>query len=166
MIGNDVIDLDLARIDSDWQRRGFLEKIFTAAEQELIFNHEIPEIMVWVLWSKKEAAYKIYNRMTSQRAYSPLFFECVDVDPKPSVFFAKVGCGDFTFYTKAVVTKNSIRTIAVNDARDLKRVKVLDNNISIRKGKDGVPDFFDEFSNEFRPVSISHHGRFENIVTL
>ena len=36
MIGNDVVDLELAKKESNWQRRGFLSKIFTKNEQRLI----------------------------------------------------------------------------------------------------------------------------------
>jgi hypothetical protein len=32
--------------------------------------------MVWNLWSRKEAAYKIYNRATGIRGYFPLNLEC------------------------------------------------------------------------------------------
>ena len=33
MIGNDIIDLDVAKTESNWKRKGFLDKIFTANEQ-------------------------------------------------------------------------------------------------------------------------------------
>ena len=36
MIGNDIIDLSLAETESNWQRKGFLEKQFTAKEQAII----------------------------------------------------------------------------------------------------------------------------------
>ena len=38
MIGNDIIDLAFARKESNWQRPGFLNKIFTPDEQWLIAN--------------------------------------------------------------------------------------------------------------------------------
>ena len=38
MIGNDIIDLSLAAIQSNWQRAGFLEKQFTKKEREYILN--------------------------------------------------------------------------------------------------------------------------------
>jgi hypothetical protein len=37
----------------------------------LISNAENPDNMVWNLWSRKEAAYKIYNRVTGIRGYFP-----------------------------------------------------------------------------------------------
>lgn len=165
MIGNDIIDLDLAGRESNWQRRGFLEKIFTETEQELIFKHEVPEIMVWILWSMKESSYKVYNRLTARRAYIPQFFECFELDVRPNSAVGKIICDDLIFYTKTVVSKEFIRTIAVLDERDLRKVKMLDNDVKIKK-TNGIPDFFDKMANEFRPISISHHGRFDSLVAL
>jgi phosphopantetheinyl transferase (holo-ACP synthase) len=72
MIGNDIVDLALARKESNWQRKGFLDKIFTKKEQLQIVTAQNPETMVWNLWSRKEAVYKIYNRETGIRAFIPL----------------------------------------------------------------------------------------------
>jgi phosphopantetheinyl transferase (holo-ACP synthase) len=58
MIGNDVVDLVLAR-KKVWRRTGYLQKIFTESEQLLIENSSNPHVLVWKLWSMKEAAYKI-----------------------------------------------------------------------------------------------------------
>ena len=33
MIGNDIIDLALAKKENNWQRKGFLDKLFTPKEQ-------------------------------------------------------------------------------------------------------------------------------------
>ena len=49
MIGNDIVDLDLAQKKSNWRRKGFLNKIFTLQEQSLIHNDFNPERMVWNL---------------------------------------------------------------------------------------------------------------------
>ena len=76
MIGNDVIDIIQSRYESNWQRKGFLQKIFTTDEQLLINKALNTEIIVWVLWSMKEAAYKIYNRQTKTRAYIPQKLVC------------------------------------------------------------------------------------------
>ena len=62
MIGNDIVDLVQARFQSNWKRKGFVQKIFTQKEQELIFSSKNPENMVWNLWTRKESAYKIFNR--------------------------------------------------------------------------------------------------------
>ena len=38
MIGNDIVDLKLAKNQSNWQRKGFLEKQFTEEEQKTILT--------------------------------------------------------------------------------------------------------------------------------
>ena len=60
MIGNDIIDIAYTKKTTDWQRRGFLKKVFSDAEQDIISEAEDAFAAVWRLWSMKEAAYKSY----------------------------------------------------------------------------------------------------------
>ena len=76
MIGNDIVDLKLASVESNWRRPNFITKIFTVSEQNFIARSKNPELEVWKLWSRKEAAYKIYNRETGMRGYFPWKLEC------------------------------------------------------------------------------------------
>ena len=76
MIGNDIIDLSLAKTASNWQRKGFLEKQFTIKEQQLILQNGNSFNDVWRLWSMKEAAYKIYTQQHKKRFFAPQKFEC------------------------------------------------------------------------------------------
>ena len=59
-IGNDIVDLELAKAQNNWKRKGFLEKLFTKKEQEKIINSNNPFLTIWLFWSMKEAAYKCY----------------------------------------------------------------------------------------------------------
>ncbi len=70
-VGNDIVDLKVAAKESYWQRRGFLDKIFTSSEQALIRGAANPFETVWRLWSMKEAAYKVYVRQTGVRFFNP-----------------------------------------------------------------------------------------------
>ena len=76
MIGNDIIDLSLAKTESNWQRKGFLKKLFSNDEQQLILEASNSFEMVWRLWSMKEAAYKIYTQQHIVRFFAPKKFEC------------------------------------------------------------------------------------------
>src|SRR5690606_6113828 len=69
-----------SRAESNWQRKGWQEKIFLDAERAQIGTSKDPEIMVWLLWSMKEAAYKIYHRMHGKRSFAPKDFDCVVED--------------------------------------------------------------------------------------
>jgi phosphopantetheinyl transferase (holo-ACP synthase) len=165
VIGNDIIDLALAKKESNWQRKGFIEKIFTTSEQLLIFNADEPEIMVWNLWSQKEAAYKIYNRQTQIRAYIPLKLECFDLKIIDNCQYGKVRCFDQIYFTKTQITLDYIYTDAVINPNDFGRIEILDVTTSIKK-HNGVPSYYCFQNNNLKSVSKSHHGRFESIVSL
>lgn len=165
MIGNDVIDLLQSRRESNWQRKGFLQKLFTAGEQLLIAQHLNPEIMVWLLWSMKEAAYKIYNRQTRIRAYIPLQLECSLDSQNNSCVFGKVNCYGTVYYTKTILREDFLHTIAVTDPDNLEIVIEIDRN-NIGKDHYGIPFLAAARSPVRQDVSISHHGRFEKVVCL
>jgi phosphopantetheinyl transferase (holo-ACP synthase) len=154
----DIIELDLGQ-DVAWKRTGFLDKIFTPEEQAIILHYEIPESMIWILWSMKEAAFKAFNRQYSIRAYIPLLLRCETIEVGEKTILGKVTYEEAVFFTQTIVTDNSIETVAVQNADDFSRVRIIDSFAQINKAK-GLPDFYDPESNEFRPVSINHHGRF------
>lgn len=165
MIGNDIVDLALARKESNWKRKGFLAKIFTKKEQLLILNAENPEIMVWNLWSKKEAAYKIYNHQTQIRGYFPLHLECFDLDVIDGISFGKVVIEKYVYFTKTVITTQFVHTIAVENVQDFDTIKTLENRKNIQK-HNGIPFYIEKENLAPKLISISHHGRFEQIVSL
>lgn len=165
MIGNDIVDLALAQKESNWQRKGFLDKIFTQNEQLLILNAENPAMVVWNLWSRKEAAYKIYNRKTQIRGYFPLRFECFDLEIIDGIVFGKVVLKNFVYFTKTVTTDQFINTIAVENIQDFDKIKILENRSNIQK-RNGIPNYFKKENSLPRPTSISHHGKFEQIVSV
>ncbi|WP_310560626.1 4'-phosphopantetheinyl transferase superfamily protein [Flavobacterium sp.] len=165
MIGNDIVDLALAQQESNWKRKGFLDKIFSKNEQLLISNAENPAIMVWNLWSRKEAAYKIYNRKTQIRGYFPLQFECFDLRSIDGIIFGKVAIKSFVYFTKTEINFEFIHTIAVENTRGFQNIKTLENRKNIKKNN-GIPNYFDEYNSVSKLVSISHHGRFERIISV
>jgi phosphopantetheinyl transferase (holo-ACP synthase) len=160
MIGNDVVDLELSRKESNWQRKGFLDKIFTKKEQLLIQKSGNQEIAVWDLWSRKEAVYKIWNRETGIRKYNPIQFECFDLELK----IGKVRFELELYFTKTKITNSFIHTIAVSDKADFLNIITLENSVKIQK-ENGIP-FYRDKSIEIYPVSKSQHGRFERIISI
>ena len=161
MIGNDIVDLDLARKESNWKRKGFLEKIFSFEEQRMIHDDSNPELMVWNLWSRKEAAYKIYNRHTGIKGYFPWLLQCSYENQN----LGKVAIDDFVFYTQTEITHDYIYSIAVSDIAVFDEIKYLETSENIKKAN-GVPYILDESSNIIQPVSITHHGRFHKVISL
>ncbi len=161
MIGNDIIDRDLARKESNWKRKGFLEKIFSFEEQTMIHNDSNPELMVWNLWSRKEATYKIYNRYTGIRGYFPSVIQCTYENQN----LGKVVIDDFVFYTKTEITDDYIYSIAVSDTAVFDKIKSLRTAENIKKAN-GIPYILDVSANTIQPVSITHHGRFYRAISL
>ncbi|KRD05102.1 phosphopantetheinyl transferase [Flavobacterium sp. Root901] len=165
MIGNDVIDLRQSLIESNWRRRGFIEKLFTDAEQRLINNYHDPEIMLWILWSMKEAAYKIYHRQIQIRAYIPKKLSCSIITLDKGIAKGIVICSENKYYTKTLIDTEKIHTTAVLNPENLNRIIEIEKK-GIVKNENGVPYLAVFSNNTLKDISISHHGRFEHMVTI
>jgi phosphopantetheinyl transferase (holo-ACP synthase) len=173
MLGNDIIDLRQARAESNWQRKGWVNKIFTEQEQECIAASAEKELMVWLMWSMKEAAYKIYHREFKEMFYAPHQFSCFDISMKHNV--AK-GCIRFkhnTYNTSSNISAAFIHTVALiqNNFGDINVYIEGEPNpnparrIPYKLFKDGhgIPYIIDS-TGQIKHASKSHHGRFEAIV--
>jgi len=159
VIGNDVIDLQAARKESNWKRKGFLEKIFTADERGFIASSADPELTVWILWSMKEAAYKIYNRDRGLRAYIPHLLVC-EVN---HFYDGTVTIEHYKYHTKTIVENDAIHTIAVYNVNDFIKVSEVPAS-EVLKDDNGLP-----YINSYElslPISVSHHGRFQHIIGI
>lgn len=113
MVGNDIIDISATRRAATlkgmgWQRPGFLQKIFTQAEQALIEAAVDPFSMVWQLWSMKESAYKIYMQAGGSRFYNPQKLECLLYTPT----MGEVSMGSLQMHTETRFHPDYIFTTA------------------------------------------------------
>jgi phosphopantetheinyl transferase (holo-ACP synthase) len=132
MIGNDVVDIIQSRIESNWQRGGFLDKLFTTSEQLLINRYPDPETMVWLLWSMKEAAYKIYNRQTGIRGFIALQLECTIIHQNLNNFKGEVLCKDVVYYTQSVIQDSIIHTTALACNDSFYKIEEVKNAVIIK----------------------------------
>ena len=159
MIGNDIIDLKLALLQSNWQRKGYLDKIFTDLEQHLIINSNDLDRQVWQLWSRKEAVYKLLLQKGIQKGYFPKKIKCLDNNLENG----EVIFDNCIYYTKTLLSVNYIHSIAVLNKVNLNNVKYITwdancfkvNTIPFLKVQHGAIN-----------ISKSHHGRFEQTVCL
>ena len=186
MSGNDIVDITVAAAESNWRRKGFLEKIFTVDEQKYIKDAAAPDEMVWKLWSMKESAYKIYTRQYGGRFFAPQKFSC-------SLLSATTGFVTFnniSYQTTTIAAKKYIYSIAclkgftntellsscfclpqIEHRRQQQFIykKIIDfftrltaqrkEDTSVVKDKNGIP-FLHCFNNVKFPISITHHGSF------
>lgn len=174
MIGNDIIDLSQARKQSNLQRKGFLEKLFSDNEKKLILNSISYFDMIWMLWSMKEAAYKIYTQQHNIRFFAPKKFECKLTNEFNGVICIK----GQNFYSNSIINPNFIFTIAIlnkkkksyseitsPDQIDIKIKSKLNEltglNISAikqKKSKNGAPRYYYKKKLLTSSCSITHHG--------
>ena len=153
MIGNDLVDLTLAKTESNWRRKGYLDKIFTIAEQEIILSAAKPDEMVWTFWSMKEAAYKIHNRKTGIRNFAPSKLVCW-VEFAGNKITGFVSVDDAVYFTETSILSDYVHTIAGCDLKTLPEIKT-----SIYEFPNNQFDY-----KKMNAGCVSHHGRFLALV--
>jgi phosphopantetheinyl transferase (holo-ACP synthase) len=181
MIGNDIVDLTEAKKKSNWKRPGFLDKLFTFHEQQLIQNSDNKFRMVWRLWSMKESAYKLYTQLHPSRFYNPRQFECEISDSEGIVSYK-----DFTCYTKTKNTSQYIisearlvamgmisECIELNESspkhqsdevkstllsKIAEQFTILKTDLKLIKSEFGIPSVYQNSKKLNIRISISHHG--------
>jgi hypothetical protein len=127
----------------------------------MILNDANPEIMVWNLWSRKEAAYKIYNRETGIRGFFPLQLDC----SFENATLGTVSIKKKIYFTQSKIENDSIYTIAVAEKKHFDKIENISSSDEIYKNN-GIPFIIDSTSKIKKPVSITHHGRFWKGITL
>ena len=180
MIGNDVVDLNLAKIQSNWQRKGFLEKQFTQDEQFVILNSEDSFMQVWLFWSMKEAAYKCYTQEYQNRFFAPKKFSCKTL----SNCIGVVEIAQEKYHIKYTLSKDYIYSVAAKE-KEFKMVSDLffinknqeatkiikdkihasfPSDIELKKNEIGIPYLYQ--NNQKLPVAVStsHHGDYAGFV--
>ena len=115
--------------------------------------------MIWTLWSRKEAAYKIYNRLTGIRKYNPIQFECLNLGIDIVVYENQL------FYTRTQMELEYVYSEAVIKQNDFDKVKSIKRPFTINK-RNGCPSYLDCDCMLEKPLSITHHGRYEKIITI
>lgn len=124
MIGNDIVDLRTAKQQSNWQRKGYLHKVFTPAEQSLILASATPDTLVWLFWSMKEAAYKIYSREMDIRNFAPTSLQCTIFDQDHETSSGQVIVCGRTYFTRSSLHNTFIHTICADNLILLHQIKV------------------------------------------
>lgn len=186
MTGNDIVDLSVAAIESNWKRKGFLEKIFNLQEQQYIQLSAAPNEMVWRLWTMKESAYKLYTRQYGGRFFTPQKFSCNlltaiagTVEYENNIYQTNSKITNSYIHTVAkIVNSENAKTIVACFALPVKQPKAqqkliykriinryhlasgdFNKNVSVIKDQNGIP-FLYCGNNLQIPVSITHHGNF------
>lgn len=178
MIGNDIVDLEVALNETNWKRRGYLDKLFSGKEQDLIFASKFADRKLWIFWAMKEATYKAHQRrFRLPRFYNPKYFTC---EESTSVS-GRVKAGNNYYYTTHTTAKEKYLHCISSVTKKPKIIKkvfeepetvkpallqeysLLENlpkETRIMKDANFIPQLF--CGKQLLPAnfSISHHGRF------
>lgn len=186
MVGNDLVDLKLAAKQSNWQRKGFLDKLFTPKEQGYILNSNNQFKTVWLLWSMKESAYKAYLQTHGNRFFAPKKLVCNLISKNKGtvlinkmLFFTESEIGDAFIYTMAFTKKYDNRFLTdcfEFDCQDFEtqrsqtyhkvltafayKLKFPAAQLKIEKNSQGVPRLFWGEMLLKNSFSLTHHGQF------
>jgi phosphopantetheinyl transferase (holo-ACP synthase) len=174
MVGNDIVDLNEARNASNWERPRFLKKLFSEAEQLCIKTSDNPFVMVWRLWSMKEASYKLYTQLKPSRFYNPKAFQCEIEGNKGIVRFK-----DFKCYLETKITLNYIISEARLEPNNLTSTIVQFNSTKHKTQSEILKsELLDGFGNDYHikknqfnipvlsngknnyNISLTHHGNY------
>ena len=187
MIGNDIVDFRKAALESNWYRKGYLDKLFCLEEQNLIFDSANPNQMVWLLWSMKEASYKNHFRQKPIRVYQPNSIVCSNLIIKENDANGEIHYDGQRYFSRSILTTDFIHTSTVihhtdfhslrifiendnvghNSLTDHYRKFIIANSLlgyRIIKNGHNIPNLLNERTDERHPLSISHHGRFLSFV--
>ena len=182
MIGNDIIDIKEAKRSSNWERKGFMQKVFTVNEQRIITTSTNPFTVVWRLWSMKESAYKIYIQAGGDRFFNPTKFECTlyslqngQVKMNTTIFKTSTSINSNYIFSTATINNNDLDTCIFSLKQNngafqsnFMQHQVLNNfaeknslhfsELLIKKTETGVPTLFYKNKPLNTSISISHHG--------
>jgi phosphopantetheine--protein transferase-like protein len=183
MVGNDIVDLTEANLKSNWQRPRFLEKLFSSHEQHLIQNTDDSFLMVWRLWSMKEAAYKLFTQLHPSRFYNPKQFECEINDLKGNVKYKVFECYVDTRITSQFILSEARLSLKHMDSACLyiasrsskiqsdilkeailskvsERFNIIKQDLKLIKSEFGIPYVHQNSKKSNISISISHHGNY------
>jgi phosphopantetheinyl transferase (holo-ACP synthase) len=174
MIGNDIIDLSQARAESNWRRKGWVNKIFSKQEQKFIALSTEKELIVWLMWSMKEAAYKAYHREFKEMFYAPQKFSSHNISIKDNKAKGSIYFEQNIYHTSSIITPDLIHTIAAVHNNSSDTIVYIEDKTNppatcrqaynLFKDEHGIPYDRDHRNRQIKNASKSHHGRFEAIV--
>jgi phosphopantetheinyl transferase (holo-ACP synthase) len=184
MVGNDIVDIHETRRSSNWERPGFLQKLFTVKEQSLIATSNDPFVTLWRLWSMKESAYKVYIQAGGIRFFNPTKIECSLISLK----IGQVKIAAITLKTKTSIQANYIYSTASEDCSTVvtRIFKLIESHpkkqglfmqeqllydyaknyslklahLQLKKLVTGVPVFYYKKKPLITSISITHHGKY------
>lgn len=180
MTGNDIVDLKTAQLPGGLKRSRFLDKIFSAEEQDLI---NIERAGVWPLWAMKEAVYKAHHRKFNlSRSFDPKGIKINIWEDSKNSIIARAKYLDHDYLGRGILTSDYVHVTATGFPQEQiyseihnstgthitsqfkkaisKKLNLEVIDLAIVKDKNLIPHLYYRKSNLNIPFSISHHGNY------
>ncbi|TXE08312.1 4-phosphopantetheinyl transferase family protein [Gelidibacter salicanalis] len=181
MIGNDIVDIELAKRNSRWQEQRYLDKLFTTEEQEFIRSGDQQFQNIWRLWTMKESVYKITSRAEGTIRFNPTNFKCTVLDATQGKIIYK----NQSIATSTIINQNFVQTTASSNPQWVSKIfqfssldyptqhsesvqqaikayaaykKVVDTSVAVIKNRTGIPQFYIYGQLQTEQLSLTHHG--------
>lgn len=179
MIGNDLVDLRQAAIESNWRRKGYLVKVCTPEEQQLVMEASKPDEMLWLIWTMKEAACKIIQRKTGIRRYEPINFCCGSLNINKKNSSGIVSYFKDSFLVRSELSETFIHSVAVSALKDFQHLHLqylspepdyrtafnrLSEFYQLAGTPSGIPELTHQITGQKHAVSVSHHGDYLAVI--
>lgn len=185
MVGNDIVDLNIAFSNSRWLSSRFVDKIFTSVEKKQIEESADAFQTIWRLWSMKESAYKIYLQQHKSPFFDPQKIQTQILSKTDGVatiqnysYVTTTKCSTSYMYTESKFHESESlfsKLFATQQKHNSEYCKEQLINyfahtykkdpvfLQIKKNSLGVPKLF--FKNELqnKSISITHHGDYAAI---
>lgn len=180
MIGNDIIDLELAFSENKSANQRYRNKAFTKSENRLIDLSKNPELTLWQIWAAKEAAYKLRQRTFQfEPKLNPLSFTCsyqnknsIIVTTEQQQYFVSLKSGSSYIYAETTTETGSKIFRKIFDKQSSyegylqlfsEENMIKRDHLRLIKDQYHIPSILNSISEEMIPVSITHHGKFSAI---
>lgn len=182
MTGNDIVDLNIAKIFRGERRVRFIQKVFTSPELEIINSGEAG---IWSLWAIKEAIYKAHHRRFDlPRYFDPKLIEVAVYKAGENSFMAEGKYNGFRYLGSGNLTAEYVHfTASCNPAEFIfleihpsslnikarliqlvaERLKLDIKDIFLAKNDKLIPQLYYKNKDLKLPFSISQHGKFSAI---
>ncbi len=162
-LGNDIVDWQLAKMQTQKLRPRSLEKICTPVEMEIILNDKNQLKCFWKIWAAKETAYKAWQGFTKATpVFNPKAFRCQVkhehlILVNTPTFSVNVTLGYTPKYIFAFIKKKDYTHHIYSRKDYLKLIEKLNaQGWFIKKSKLNIPSFQHHKNSESIPVSLSH----------
>lgn len=177
MIGNDLVYLKGWSHYSEHRKARFRAKLYTNPEREFLRRSKLQNAEA-ILWSMKEACYKLNFRHHPVTIFAPKQFECTLFQYEGVRLNGEVLMGSKRFKTVSCLLENYVHTIALphDDLFDLDQVNILVKpldqdekpreiedarfkaKLRVIKDENGIPHLYEKDEKLPQAISISHDG--------